>query len=76
MPEVVAESRQSNVPHFMVGDVHIRLLLLEYLHLLPSQVACADAVLKSSVSCGGKHLVGQTELLQVLQALELGCVHE
>ena len=74
MTQVMTQSRNSYIPNLFVSDLKIWLILLKKFHLLSGEVARANTVLGSLVSCPREHLVAQTELLQILQPLELRSV--
>lgn len=72
--KVMHETCNSDITDLPGGDVVLGVILLENLHLKPSQVGRSDAVLETLVRARREHLVRAPKLLQVLQPLEDGRV--
>jgi hypothetical protein len=71
----MAEASNSNISDVAVGYFKFRLCFLQPSHLLPSEVACADAVLKSFVGGARENLVAEAELFQILKSFKLWRVY-
>lgn len=69
--QIVAETRNADIIYVLVGDLKIWLLLLEFFHDLPGDVARANAMFEPVVHSRGEHVVDAPELLQVAQSLKL-----
>ena len=71
VPQVVAETRELDTEHVLVGDAELGLARSQIFHEAPSQVRDADRVCKSFMSRARKDPLRGSQLEQFLQALEL-----